>query len=157
VIHRDVAPRNFLVGPDGLVICDFGLSLLLPEGKDFGFAPVTDSIPVGATAPEALARGIYSRQTDVYMFGIFMWELFLSKAGDSGSEIKMPSAEEVIHESKRPSIPDGMPEGLREIMVSAWSQDSKLRPQMEVINRDLKSFLKFSPVSTTSQLLGARG
>jgi len=52
VIHRDVAARNFLINDrQELAICDFGLCLVLDEQKEFGIAPVTESIPVNISAP----------------------------------------------------------------------------------------------------------
>ena len=67
---RDIACRNALL-TNGLTaaICDFGLSLQLPEGQDEAVSPDfrTEHIPVLISAPEALSKGKFSRKTDSYM------------------------------------------------------------------------------------------
>eukprot|EP00808_Paulinella_micropora_P025372 g75881.t1 len=72
VIHRDVAARNFLVDSHrACFICDFGLSEELPEEKE---SCVCVGGPWKWMAPEAMAPTFaFSRASDVYMFGIFMW------------------------------------------------------------------------------------
>lgn len=81
ILHCDLAARNFLVGANLRVcICDFGLSKH-GEGQawpNYG--------PVAWMAPEALAEGVYSKATDVYMFGVFLWEVLARRApyGDVG-------------------------------------------------------------------------
>ncbi|KAM8945756.1 tyrosine-protein kinase Srms [Pelodytes ibericus] len=75
VVHRDLATRNVLVG-DNLVckIADFGLARLL---KDDLYSPEKNqAIPVKWTAPEALTHAKYSTKSDVWSFGILMYEVF---------------------------------------------------------------------------------
>ena len=79
VIHRDVATRNFLLDGDRVRICDFGLAAYVPPeqnntGTGWKFGPIP------WMAPEALREGIFSEQTDVYMFGIMLVEVFSRSA-----------------------------------------------------------------------------
>eukprot|EP00808_Paulinella_micropora_P014417 g62859.t1 len=77
VIHRDIASRNFLVADDNRVlVADLGLSRVLPHGQSKGYLPHERAGPLKWMAPEALHRGEYSYKTDVYMFGVTLWELF---------------------------------------------------------------------------------
>ena len=61
-----------------MFLCDFGLSRKLLGGQQSGFVGGGggQSLPVRWMSPEALIRGEYSRATDVWMFGVFVWELF---------------------------------------------------------------------------------
>ncbi|VDD95521.1 unnamed protein product [Enterobius vermicularis] len=74
VIHGDIAARNCLLGNNNqLKICDFGLSTI--GQKHFNFSAVTQT-PTKWLAPEAFTRRQLSTQTDVWAFGVLMWEIF---------------------------------------------------------------------------------
>ncbi|KAG8447193.1 hypothetical protein GDO86_014600, partial [Hymenochirus boettgeri] len=75
VVHRDLAARNVLVD-DNLVckIADFGLARLMKD--DFYSLQNSRTIPIKWTAPEALTQGKYSTKSDVWSFGILMYEVF---------------------------------------------------------------------------------
>ncbi|KAM4034991.1 tyrosine-protein kinase Srms [Anomaloglossus baeobatrachus] len=75
VVHRDLATRNVLVG-ENLVckIADFGLARLL---KDDCYSPENNrTIPIRWTAPEALAYCKYSTKSDIWSFGIVIYEIY---------------------------------------------------------------------------------
>eukprot|EP00457_Paulinella_chromatophora_P002868 gb/GEZN01002873.1/.p1 GENE.gb/GEZN01002873.1/~~gb/GEZN01002873.1/.p1 ORF type:complete len:706 (-),score=98.84 gb/GEZN01002873.1/:218-2107(-) len=168
VLHRDVAARNFLIDKAGRVsICDFGLSVKLPEGKDY----VEDN-PVGPfkhNAPESLCRRLYSYKldqisstreshlpntqaqcaqksrfsflSDIYMFGIFMWEAFarMEPYPDLGHR---EAAARVLREGLRPVIPQNCPAGFSELLEKCWQTDPARRPQsMEEVTEKLKELL----------------
>lgn len=75
VVHRDLATRNILVG-DKLIckIADFGLARLL---KDDMYSPENNrTIPIRWTAPEALSHCKYSTKSDVWSFGVLVYEVY---------------------------------------------------------------------------------
>ena len=92
-LPRDIACRNVLVKDfvlEGLraAVGDFGLSLELTDGKTEGTSPKkAEFIPLNISAPEALAHGLFSEKTDVYMFGMLCYELFARKNPYEGTDI----------------------------------------------------------------------
>ncbi|KAK6040711.1 protein tyrosine kinase [Cooperia oncophora] len=73
IIHRDIAARNTLIGKGNVAkISDFGLSVLGAQKKE----KTLKKVPVRYLAPETLQTRSYSTKTDVWTFGIFMWEVF---------------------------------------------------------------------------------
>ena len=75
-VHRDLAARNILVDKDYIIkIADFGLARDVQ--KDDYYRKVSGGfIPIRWMAPESLFEQRYTIQSDVWSFGIFMWEIF---------------------------------------------------------------------------------
>ncbi|KAF8359488.1 hypothetical protein PRIPAC_94483, partial [Pristionchus pacificus] len=71
-LHRDIAARNCLYGGGNVKISDFGLSRL---GETYQMNP-KNKVPIRWLAPETLKTASYSRKTDVWSWGILVWEIF---------------------------------------------------------------------------------
>ncbi|XP_028969422.1 tyrosine-protein kinase Fes/Fps isoform X2 [Esox lucius] len=75
-IHRDLAARNCLVGEQSIVkISDFGMSREQEDGI-YSSTGGLKQIPIKWTAPEALNYGRYTMDSDVWSFGVLLWETF---------------------------------------------------------------------------------
>ncbi|CAH3165726.1 unnamed protein product, partial [Porites evermanni] len=74
-VHRDLAARNILLGEDKAVkIADFGLLRHTNESELYEVTSV-NNLPMKWMAPEALESGIFTFKTDVWSFGVVLWEL----------------------------------------------------------------------------------
>jgi len=140
VVHRDIACRNFLHSGDRVYVCDFGLALELPAGKDFDMAPPGPA-PIKWMAPEAVLLNHYSRMADVWMFGVFLWELLAEQepfAGTTSEEVRVL----VRREGKLlPEALPGLPDGLTQLLKDCWQLDERLRPTMEKVHDFIDYFL----------------
>ena len=74
---RDLAARNILVASDELVkISDFGLARSMADDKDVYVMSTQTNIPVKWLALECLKHNVYSTYSDVWSFGVVLWEMF---------------------------------------------------------------------------------
>jgi len=151
-IHRDLAARNCLIGNDGAVkISDFGMSRMT-EGDDEIYTVNTTAkqIPIKWTAPEALTHMTYVLATDVWAFGILLWEIFscgkMPYPGMNNSETK----EAVINQGYRMDAPAGTPDQVQQLMDECWQHNEQDRPTMADIVDYFAELKAFYPDEATS-------
>lgn len=134
-IHRDLAARNVLVGEANLCkIADFGLSR-----EDIYQADVKTKFPIKWTAPEAAFYQQYSIKSDVWSFGILMYEIItLGKVpypGMRGQEVL-----EQLEKGYRMPQPPEAPDGYYSIMRDCWKNEKTERPSFETLKWQLDDF-----------------
>ncbi len=75
-MHRDIAARNVLLDANNIVkIADFGLTRKIPDGQDFWKLDKAGKLPVKYMSIESLTLKRFSAASDVWAFGVFLWEL----------------------------------------------------------------------------------
>lgn len=75
LVHRDLAARNVLVSDDYILkIADFGLARDI-HCNDYYRKTTDGRLPVKWMAPEALFHRVYTTQSDVWSYGILLWEI----------------------------------------------------------------------------------
>ncbi|XP_065267939.1 tyrosine-protein kinase Fes/Fps isoform X4 [Emys orbicularis] len=140
-IHRDLAARNCLVTEkNALKISDFGMSR---EEEDGIYASTggMKQIPVKWTAPEALNYGRYSSESDVWSFGILLWEAF-SLGAIPYSNLSNTQTREAIEQGVRLDPPEQCPEDVYRLMQRCWEYDPRKRPSFSTIHQELVSIRK---------------
>ncbi|KAG5673688.1 hypothetical protein PVAND_003712 [Polypedilum vanderplanki] len=137
-IHRDLAARNCLIGSENIVkISDFGMSR---EEEEYIVSDGMKQIPIKWTAPEALNWGKYNSLTDVWSYGILMFEIF-SKGATPYSGMSNSKAREKIEEGYRLPAPEGTPIKVYELMLKCWSIEPIDRPHFNEIHNEITHLL----------------
>ncbi|XP_074019874.1 tyrosine-protein kinase JAK3 [Numenius arquata] len=141
-VHRDLASRNILVESETHVkIGDFGLAKLLPQDKDYYVVREPGQSPVFWYAPESLADNIFSRASDIWSFGVLLYELFTygNKSRSPSEEfLRMMGTEkttqiichllELLKDNRRLPAPAGCPVEVYTLMMSCWAFTPAARP-----------------------------
>ncbi|ESN92006.1 hypothetical protein HELRODRAFT_133386, partial [Helobdella robusta] len=141
LIHRDLAARNVLVADDKIVkICDFGLAkdcYKYSEYKKKSDAPV----PIKWMALEALTHKLYTSQSDVWSFGVLMWEIY-SFGGNPYAGIDMNEHFVTrLKEGLRLEKPEVCDFETFEIMTSCWKANQNDRPTFFDLEKSLSKLL----------------
>ncbi|CAD5234766.1 unnamed protein product [Bursaphelenchus xylophilus] len=149
VIHKDVATRNCLIAEipalgmnERLMVqlCDSALSRdLYPEDYYSPKGDDTDSRPVKWMAPETIRSNVYNSSSDVWSFGVFMWELFTCGQQpfvDCNPE-EIPS---ILQTGTRLGQPYNCPDEMYSIMYSCWNQAPLERPTTSQLQQNVDEF-----------------
>ncbi|KAM6228358.1 tyrosine-protein kinase Fer-like isoform 2-T3 [Spheniscus humboldti] len=139
-IHRDLAARNCLVDENNILkISDFGMSRQEDDGVYSSSG--LKQIPIKWTAPEALNYGRYTPESDVWSFGILLWETFsLGVCPYPG--MTNQQAREQVEKGYRMSAPQKCPEEIYKIMQRCWAYKPENRPKFSEIQKELSSIKK---------------
>src|SRR6185436_17804539 len=117
LVHGNLHSGNILVHKDSIYIADLG------AGKDddviYGVLPYV--------APEIFMSGTYSMATDLYCFGVLMWEMATGERpiADRAHDIELAYD---ICNGLRPAIPDHVPACYADLMMQCWDSDPNERP-----------------------------
>jgi serine/threonine protein kinase len=135
IIHRDLKPPNVLVTKDfGVKVCDFGLSCV--KEKFDPKAPPKDKA-VGTPvwmSPEILCGLPASEKSDVYAYGLVLWELFTRQSKPFAHVTSFAEfCDLVIDKNVRPPLNDSVPKHVRRLIKACWHGDMDKRPSFEQI------------------------
>lgn len=139
-IHRDLAARNCLVSDDHLVkVADFGLTRHVKLG-DIYTAKVGAKFPIKWTAPEGLEFNKFTSKSDVWSFGVLLWEMATyGMAPYPGTEIS--EVFETLKTGHRMGRPSGCPDPVYQLMRQCWSWEPADRPTFWELHNQLQSLL----------------
>uniref|UniRef100_A0A669F7P5 receptor protein-tyrosine kinase n=1 Tax=Oreochromis niloticus TaxID=8128 RepID=A0A669F7P5_ORENI len=143
-VHRDLAARNILVNSN--LVCkvsDFGLSRYLQD--DTSDPSYTSSlggkIPVRWTAPEAIAYRKFTSASDVWSYGIVMWEV-MSFGERPYWDMSNQDVINAIEQDYRLPPPMDCPSALHQLMLDCWQKDRNVRPRFTDIVSTLDKMIR---------------
>nr|XP_036857962.1 vascular endothelial growth factor receptor 3 isoform X3 [Manis javanica] len=127
-IHRDLAARNILLSESDVVkICDFGLARDIYKDPDY-VRKGSARLPLKWMAPESIFDKVYTTQSDVWSFGVLLWEIFsLGSSPYPGVQINEEFCQR-LKEGTRMRAPELATPAICHIMLNCWSGDPKERP-----------------------------
>ncbi|XP_058138099.1 LOW QUALITY PROTEIN: megakaryocyte-associated tyrosine-protein kinase [Dasypus novemcinctus] len=143
LVHRDLAARNVLVSEELVAkISDFGLAKA--ERKELD----SSRLPVKWTAPEALRHGKFSSKSDVWSFGVLLWEVF-SYGRAPYPKMSLKEVSEAVERGYRMEPPEGCPAPVHALMGSCWGAEPARRPPFrklaEKLTRELRGAVASAP------------
>uniref|UniRef100_A0A452S316 Tyrosine-protein kinase Fes/Fps n=1 Tax=Ursus americanus TaxID=9643 RepID=A0A452S316_URSAM len=140
-IHRDLAARNCLVTEKNVLkISDFGMSREEADGI-YAASGGLRQVPVKWTAPEALNYGRYSSESDVWSFGILLWETF-SLGASPYPNLSNQQTREFVEKGGRLPCPELCPDAVFRLMEQCWAYEPGQRPSFSAIYQELQSIRK---------------
>uniref|UniRef100_A0A8C8IG94 Tyrosine-protein kinase n=1 Tax=Oncorhynchus tshawytscha TaxID=74940 RepID=A0A8C8IG94_ONCTS len=130
-IHRDLATRNILVESELRVkIGDFGLSKVLPQDKEYYMVKEPGESPIFWYAPESLTESKFSVASDIWSFGVVLYELFTHSDKNcspprAGTKVTKPTISNTLRRyaarDSNPAVPDVSP-----CLKSIWMIQKKI-------------------------------
>ncbi|KAJ8718078.1 hypothetical protein PYW07_006008 [Mythimna separata] len=140
VVHRDLAARNILVTADRtLKIADFGLSRDVYEENQYK-QKGNGKMPVKWMAVESLTRRIYTTQSDVWSFGIVVWEI-ATVGGAPYASVPGARLPRLLRSGYRMPKPNNCSPQLYDIMLSCWRTHPRDRPTFAELHQRLDELL----------------
>ncbi|XP_030628691.1 fibroblast growth factor receptor 2 isoform X2 [Chanos chanos] len=139
-IHRDLAARNVLVTESNVMkIADFGLARDV-HNIDYYKKTTNGRLPVKWMAPEALFDRVYTHQSDVWSFGVLLWEIF-TLGGSPYPGIPVEELFKLLKEGHRMDKPGNCTNELYMLMKDCWHAVSSHRPTFSQLVEDLDRIL----------------
>ncbi|XP_072050525.1 insulin-like peptide receptor isoform X2 [Amphiura filiformis] len=143
-VHRDLSARNCLVSEEGTCkVADFGLARDIYQ-SDYYRKERGGMLPIRWMAPESVKDGVFQCSSDVWSYGILLWEIStlgeLPYQGYSNEE-----AGEYIKSGRILPKREGTPDNLHELMLQCWQYNDKMRPTFFDILHTLENTGMLSP------------
>ncbi|XP_028824287.1 ephrin type-B receptor 4b isoform X2 [Denticeps clupeoides] len=143
-VHRDLAARNILVNSN--LVCkvsDFGLSRFLQENSSDPTytSSLGGKIPIRWTAPEAIAFRKFTSASDVWSYGIVMWEV-MSFGERPYWDMSNQDVINAIEQDYRLPPPPDCPSSLHQLMLDCWLKDRSTRPRFSSIVSALDKLIR---------------
>ena len=136
IIHLDLAARNVLVGDHMICkVSDFKLAKVLKD--DIYEAPEGFKFPIRWTTPEALLHNHFTIKSDVWSFGIVLWET-INYGRTPYSDMTNQEVLQNVHTGYRMPRPPNCPEQVHDIIIDCWREDPTLRPSFDILQWQLE-------------------
>ncbi|XP_030634411.1 ephrin type-A receptor 4 [Chanos chanos] len=141
-VHRDLAARNILVNSN--LVCkvsDFGMSRVLEDEPEGTYTTRGGKIPIRWTAPEAIAYRKFTSASDVWSYGIVMWEV-MSYGERPYWDMSNQDVIKAVEEGYRLPGPMECPVSLHQLMLDCWQRERADRPKFSQIVNMLDKLIR---------------
>lgn len=139
-VHRDIAARNVLVSTvDCVKLGDFGLSRYMEDSSYYKASK--GKLPIKWMAPESINFRRFTTASDVWMFGVCMWEILMYGIKPFQG-VKNNDVIGRIENGERLAMPPQCPPTLYSLMTKCWSYDPSKRPRFNELKTQLNTILE---------------
>lgn len=152
VVHADLATRNVLLtSKKHAKICDFGMSRRLYNYSEY-LKSSAAPLPWRWMAPEALRKGVFNEKTDVWSFGVTLWEMFTLGDIPYGGLSWDEKIITLLECGSRLEKPRFCCDKMFGIMSECWKLDAECRPTFAELNANLCQICTVKSMETNSDL-----
>ncbi|XP_056378819.1 focal adhesion kinase 1 isoform X16 [Hyla sarda] len=139
-VHRDIAARNVLVSSSDCVkLGDFGLSRYMEDSTYYKASK--GKLPIKWMAPESINFRRFTSASDVWMFGVCMWEILMYGVKPFQG-VKNNDVIGRIENGERLPMPPNCPPTLYSLMTKCWAYDPSRRPRFTELKAQLSTILE---------------
>ncbi|NP_001339667.1 focal adhesion kinase 1 isoform 32 [Homo sapiens] len=139
-VHRDIAARNVLVSSNDCVkLGDFGLSRYMEDSTYYKASK--GKLPIKWMAPESINFRRFTSASDVWMFGVCMWEILMHGVKPFQG-VKNNDVIGRIENGERLPMPPNCPPTLYSLMTKCWAYDPSRRPRFTELKAQLSTILE---------------
>ncbi|XP_035509000.1 platelet-derived growth factor receptor alpha [Morone saxatilis] len=143
-VHRDLAARNVLLSQGKIVkICDFGLARDIMHDNNY-VSKGSTFLPVKWMAPESIFDNLYTTLSDVWSYGILLWEIFSLGGTPYPGMVVDSSFYNKIKSGYRMTKPEHAPHDVYEMMMKCWNSEPEKRPSFLGLSDTVASLLPSS-------------
>ncbi|XP_076838296.1 tyrosine-protein kinase receptor UFO [Brachyhypopomus gauderio] len=143
-IHRDLAARNCMLNENmNVCVADFGLSKKIYNGDYYRQGRIS-KMPVKWIAIESLADRVYTTKSDVWSFGVTMWEI-AARGQTPYPGVENSEIYDYLRQGNRLKQPPDCLDSIYALMFSCWLLSPKDRPSFEVLRCELEKALEELP------------
>ncbi|XP_065835232.1 tyrosine-protein kinase receptor UFO-like isoform X2 [Oscarella lobularis] len=142
ILHRDLAARNCMVDWDlAIKISDFGLARALEDDEDYyRITPGKVGLPIRWAALEGLTEGIFTTKSDVWSYGITLWEV-MTMGMTPYPGVGVANLVPLLQEGMRLSQPKHCPHQMFNIMADCWLKNPEERPSFQVLVNEISELI----------------
>uniref|UniRef100_A0A8V5GTS9 receptor protein-tyrosine kinase n=1 Tax=Melopsittacus undulatus TaxID=13146 RepID=A0A8V5GTS9_MELUD len=144
MVHRNLAARNVLLkSPSQAQVADFGIAdLLYPDDKKYFYNEV--KTPIKWMALESIHFGKYTHQSDVWSYGVTLWEM-MTFGAEPYAGIRLAEVPDLLEKGERLPQPHICTIDVYMVMVKCWMIDENIRPTFKELANEFTRMARDPP------------